>query len=160
MSRLSPIQHFPNKPLTRFPPRNSATGVQATGNASPSGKGKGKAVEEHTEGEEEDEEEDEDEEMGSDEEEEDEVSVALSLSSVSLFFHAFFMSLILLLLTSWYHFKQVEEEFEEIDPSVILPTGRRTRGVKVDYTSKEALEKAGLKGDEDDDDDDDVVMKN
>lgn len=29
---------------------------------------------------------------------------------------------------------------------------RRTRGVKVDYTSPEALAKAGLKGDEADDD--------
>lgn len=58
-----------------------------------------------------------------------------------------------------FHYQE-EEEFEEIDPSVILPTGRRTRGIKVDYTSKEALEKAGLKGDEDEDDEDaDVEMK-
>ncbi|TBU33929.1 hypothetical protein BD309DRAFT_1008335 [Dichomitus squalens] len=39
-----------------------------------------------------------------------------------------------------------EEDFEEIDPSVIINTGgRRTRGVRVDYTSPEALAKAGLK---------------
>lgn len=39
--------------------------------------------------------------------------------------------------------------------------GRRTRGVKVDYTSKEALEKAGLHGNEKDEEesDDDVEMK-
>jgi len=42
-----------------------------------------------------------------------------------------------------------EDGFDEIDPGAILPTGRRTRGVKVDYTSSEALRKAGLKpGDE------------
>ncbi|PPQ92988.1 hypothetical protein CVT25_000189 [Psilocybe cyanescens] len=53
-----------------------------------------------------------------------------------------------------------EEEFEEIDPSAILPTGRRTRGVKVDYTSKEALARAGLQGNEDgEDSDEDVEMK-
>ncbi|KAF8658283.1 hypothetical protein AX16_002057 [Volvariella volvacea WC 439] len=56
---------------------------------------------------------------------------------------------------------EIEESFEEIDPSAILPTGRRTRGVKVDYTTPEALEKAGLAPgqDEDDDDDEDVKMK-
>lgn len=49
----------------------------------------------------------------------------------------------------------------EIDPSAILPTGRRTRGVKVDYTSKEALAKAGLqdKGNDEEDSDEDVEMK-
>ena len=52
-----------------------------------------------------------------------------------------------------------EEEFEEIDPSAIIG-GRRTRGVKVDYTSKEALAKAGLQGNEkDEDSDEDVEMK-
>ncbi|KAJ6587214.1 histone H2A.Z-specific chaperone CHZ1 [Mycena vulgaris] len=46
----------------------------------------------------------------------------------------------------------------EIDPSVIQP--RRTRGVKVDYTSPEALAKAGLTATEvDEDEDEDVVMK-
>ncbi|KAF9050155.1 hypothetical protein BJ165DRAFT_1456721 [Panaeolus papilionaceus] len=53
--------------------------------------------------------------------------------------------------------EEEEEEFEEIDPQAIL--GRRTRGVKVDYTSKEALAKAGLNGNEDDEEDDDVEMK-
>ncbi|RXW14076.1 hypothetical protein EST38_g11778 [Candolleomyces aberdarensis] len=47
-----------------------------------------------------------------------------------------------------------EEDFEEIDPSAIIPTGRRTRGVRVDYTSQEALAKAGLTGNEMDEDDD------
>jgi len=40
--------------------------------------------------------------------------------------------------------EEEEEGFEEIDPSAILPASRRTRGVKVDYTSAEAFEKAGL----------------
>ncbi|KAG5352992.1 hypothetical protein C0989_011502 [Termitomyces sp. Mn162] len=56
----------------------------------------------------------------------------------------------------------VEENYDEIDPSAILSTGRRTRGVKVDYTSKAALERAGLTentNEKEDDDDDDVVMK-
>jgi hypothetical protein len=35
--------------------------------------------------------------------------------------------------------------------------GRRTRGIKVDYTSKEALDRAGLKPEGDDDDDDDEM---
>ncbi len=34
---------------------------------------------------------------------------------------------------------------EEIDPSVIITSSRRTRGIRVDYTSAEALQKAGLK---------------
>ncbi|KAF5328670.1 hypothetical protein D9619_011659 [Psilocybe cf. subviscida] len=56
--------------------------------------------------------------------------------------------------------EEVEEEFEEIDPGAIIGGGRRTRGIKVDYTSKEALAKAGLNENEnDDDDDEDVEMK-
>ncbi|KAH9484863.1 Histone H2A.Z-specific chaperone CHZ1 [Psilocybe cubensis] len=56
--------------------------------------------------------------------------------------------------------EEEEEDFEEIDPSAILPTGRRTRGVKVDYTSQEALAKAGLQANDDgDDSDEDVEMK-
>ena len=43
-----------------------------------------------------------------------------------------------------------EDDLEEIDPTAIR--GRRTRGVKVDYTSAEALAKAGLKADDADDD--------
>jgi len=42
-----------------------------------------------------------------------------------------------------------EDEFDEIDPKAVLPSGRRTRGVKVDYTSTEALRKAGLKPEDD-----------
>jgi len=58
-----------------------------------------------------------------------------------------------------YIWSHQEEGYEEIDPSVIV--GRRTRGVRVDYTSKEALAKAGLKANEkdEDSDDDDVEMK-
>ena len=44
---------------------------------------------------------------------------------------------------------QDEDELDVIDPTAILPSGRRTRGIKVDYTSKEALSKAGLKHEED-----------
>ena len=43
---------------------------------------------------------------------------------------------------------------EVIDPTQIL--GRRTRGVKDDYTSKAALEKAGLKADDLKDDDEEM----
>ena len=42
---------------------------------------------------------------------------------------------------------------EEIDPSAILASGRRPRGVRVDYTSPEALAKAGITSAADDDDD-------
>ncbi|KAF5337840.1 hypothetical protein D9611_014809 [Ephemerocybe angulata] len=48
-----------------------------------------------------------------------------------------------------------EEEFEEIDPTAIV--GRRTRGVRVDYTSQEALAKAGLTGNEADEDEDEEM---
>ena len=42
-----------------------------------------------------------------------------------------------------------DEDFDAIDPAAVLPPGRRTRGVKVDYTSSEALRKAGLKPEDD-----------
>ncbi|KAF8223274.1 hypothetical protein L208DRAFT_1412109 [Tricholoma matsutake] len=52
-----------------------------------------------------------------------------------------------------------EETFEDIDPSVIIG-GRRTRGVKVDYNSKEALAKAGLQDNEhEEDSEDEEAMK-
>ncbi|KZT71814.1 hypothetical protein DAEQUDRAFT_723906 [Daedalea quercina L-15889] len=44
-----------------------------------------------------------------------------------------------------------EDDLDAIDPSVIIGT-RRTRGVRVDYTSAAALEKAGLKPEDADDD--------
>jgi hypothetical protein len=47
---------------------------------------------------------------------------------------------------------QQEEDLEEIDPTAIR--SRRTRGVRVDYTSAEALEKAGLKPEDMEKDDD------
>jgi hypothetical protein len=50
-----------------------------------------------------------------------------------------------------------DEDGEKIDPASILP--RRTRGVKIDYSSAEALSKAGLKPEElDEDADADVSM--
>jgi len=39
---------------------------------------------------------------------------------------------------------ETDDDDDEIDPSAIMG-GRRTRGAKVDYTSPEALSKAGLK---------------
>lgn len=45
-----------------------------------------------------------------------------------------------------------EDDLAEIDPSVIIGGTRRTRGVRVDYTSPAALEKAGLKPEDADDD--------
>ncbi|KAI8994003.1 hypothetical protein BD414DRAFT_481091 [Trametes punicea] len=42
-----------------------------------------------------------------------------------------------------------EDDLSELDPSAIINTGgRRTRGVRVDYSSPEALAKAGLKPEE------------
>ncbi|KAF8210655.1 hypothetical protein K438DRAFT_1929635 [Mycena galopus ATCC 62051] len=55
--------------------------------------------------------------------------------------------------------EEEEEVDEEIDPSLIRST--RTRGVKVDYTSPEALAKAGLTAEDiarNDDEDEDVSM--
>lgn len=71
----------------------------------------------------------------------------------------FFLSTpILFRVTKFLIFFQAEDDLNEIDPTAIV--GRRTRGVKVDYTSKEALEKAGLQGNEkDEDSDEDVEMK-
>lgn len=53
---------------------------------------------------------------------------------------------------------QDEEEFDAIDPGAIIG-GRRTRGLKVDYNSSDALRKAGLKpeGDEDEGEDRDMA---
>ncbi|KAG5219821.1 hypothetical protein IMY05_C4757000200 [Salix suchowensis] len=50
--------------------------------------------------------------------------------------------------------EEVEEDFSEINPEAI--TSRRTRGKKVDYTSAEALAKAGLAAEGDDDDDEEM----
>lgn len=55
---------------------------------------------------------------------------------------------------SLFFFSQVEDDLDEIDPGAIQK--RRTRGNRVDYTSKEALKKAGLQEEENDDD---VEMK-
>ncbi|KAJ3726918.1 hypothetical protein EV361DRAFT_869696 [Lentinula raphanica] len=55
--------------------------------------------------------------------------------------------------------EEEEDSMEEIDPSVIM-SGRRTRGKKVDYTSAEALEKAGLQNNEKDDEDDEEMKEN
>lgn len=57
-----------------------------------------------------------------------------------------------------------EDDYEEIDTTAIINTGgRRTRGVRVDYTSAEALAKAGLKPEEvaaDDEHEESFVAKN
>lgn len=56
--------------------------------------------------------------------------------------------------------EEADESLEAIDPSAIR--SRRTRGVKVDYTSAEALAKAGFTTKDiegDDEDDEDVAMK-
>jgi len=47
--------------------------------------------------------------------------------------------------------EEMEDIAEAVDPSVILPPGtRRSTRAKVDYSSKEAMEKAGIKSVEDD----------
>lgn len=46
-----------------------------------------------------------------------------------------------------------DDDLGDIDPSAILPA-RRTRGVRVDYTSAAALAKAGLKPEGADEDED------
>ncbi|KAK0195019.1 histone H2A.Z-specific chaperone CHZ1 [Armillaria mellea] len=50
-----------------------------------------------------------------------------------------------------------DDDMAEIDPAAILPTSRRTRGARVDYTSVEALSKAGLTEKDEDDDEDDKM---
>ena len=51
-----------------------------------------------------------------------------------------------------------EDDLAEIDPSVIIGGTRRTRGVRVDYTSPAALEKAGLKPEAEDDENEDSFV--
>jgi len=51
-----------------------------------------------------------------------------------------------------------EDEFDEIDPQAVLPSGRRTRGVRVDYSSAEALRKAGLKPEDDGEDEEESFI--
>ena len=71
-----------------------------------------------------------------------------------------FVSILMLHVTELLSFfSQIDDDFEEIDPSAIITQSRRTRGVRVDYTSEEALAKAGLQGHEDEESDDDVEMK-
>ncbi|KAK0213199.1 histone H2A.Z-specific chaperone CHZ1 [Desarmillaria ectypa] len=53
--------------------------------------------------------------------------------------------------------EEEDDDMEEIDPAAILPTSRRTRGARVDYTSAEALSKAGLTEKDEDDDEDDKM---
>ncbi|KAI0829813.1 hypothetical protein BC628DRAFT_1337145 [Trametes gibbosa] len=58
---------------------------------------------------------------------------------------------------------EMEEEEFELDPTAIINTGgRRTRGVRVDYSSAEALAKAGLKPEdatEDDENEESFIAK-
>jgi len=94
-------------------------------------------------GEEEDDEDDDDEGDEDEEDEDEEVREYKNLSRNTLMF-------------LWLLF---QESYDDIDPSAILKSGSRTRGVVVDYNSAEALEKAGFKpGEADDDDDDDNAM--
>jgi len=122
------------------------------------GKGKGKAVNDDAmdeDEEEEEEEEDDDDDDDDDEEEEDD-----DMEEVSpVPFYAcdasetrFFSRYIFFTRFSYTQTSIAQDDHNEIDPSAILPPSRRTRGVKVDYTSKEALEKAGLDKAEGDDD--------
>lgn len=140
--------------------RKKSASDKTKSNASPSSKGKSKAKNPKDESEEDDD--DEEEENGSEDEhtgDEDEEVGSSSYFEMpqTMRYHDYFYlswsfaSLLKIL-------SQVEEDaLEEIDPSVIV--GRRTRGVKVDYTSPEALERAGLKGNEKDDESDDDAMK-
>ena len=48
-----------------------------------------------------------------------------------------------------------QDDNNEIDPGAIL--SRRTRGARVDYTSPEALKKAGLTKEDHDDEDDEEM---
>lgn len=50
------------------------------------------------------------------------------------------------------------DSLDGLDQGAVLPSGRRTRGIKVDYTSTEALRKADLGPEEDGDDGDDQGM--
>lgn len=140
-------QYVPRSPFTApisdIKRVKRAAGAQG-GVASPSGKGKERAapVDESMEEEEEEEDEDDDEE----EEEEDNEMEEDDEEEVSIHFSRRVASF----LTSIAQFQ------EEIDPSVII-SGRRTRGVRIDYTSKEALAKAGLTGNEADEDEDEEM---
>ncbi|KAF7321915.1 CHZ domain-containing protein [Mycena kentingensis (nom. inval.)] len=109
-------------------------------------KGKGKVADESMEDDEEDEEEEEEDDGG---EEEDRRGGGGGEPLFSPLFDASSLERVL---------TRHQDSLQEIDPNAIQP--RRTRGVKVDYTSAEALAKAGLTAnDEDDEDDKDVEMK-
>ncbi|EMD37654.1 hypothetical protein CERSUDRAFT_114301 [Gelatoporia subvermispora B] len=103
---------------------SDATAPTAPAHADAKGKGKGKAVEDTSMEEEEEEEEEEDDDEDDDEEEEEEEEEDME-----------------------------EDDLGAVDPSAIISGGRRTRGVRVDYTSQEAIARAGLTGHEDDDED-------
>lgn len=103
-----------------------------------------------------DDEEEEDEEMEEDDDDDDEVCVAL----VSIFDAPFLAPLPWLPLNHadrcfLFVMCSQDESGEKIDPGAIV--GRRTRGVRVDYTSKEALAKAGLHGNEIDEEEDEEM---
>ena len=110
------------------------------------GKGKGKVIEDEPMDDEEDDDEDDDEEEEEAEDEDEEMAEVSPFcnhaSSHVRRVHARSNELTCL----------QEESLDEIDPTLIQP--RRTRGVRVDYTSPEALAKAGLKpGDNADEED-------
>ena len=125
------------------------SGNNATGKTASPSKGKSKAAPvdetmEGADGDDEDDEDDEDEMSEGEEEEEDEEVRFLASFLFSLTTHCLDMPLPTRFILTIFFLQ--EDNFEEIDPSVILPPGsRRTRGTKVDYTSAEAIAKAGLK---------------
>jgi len=112
-------------------------------------KGKGKSKVEEVEEEDGEGEEDEEDEMDEDEEEDDDDDVSQVQMPE---------------LPSPTKGSSQEDHLDEIDPTAILSSGRRTRGIRVDYTSKEALNKAGLKAEDEveeegEDSHDENVMK-
>ena len=112
-------------------------------------KGKGKAVapaEDEDDEDDEDDEEEEEEEGEEEEEEEMEVSFSNFNSNRSTKLNKRVAP------SRTWHLQEVG--LEEIDPSAIR--SRRTRGVRVDYTSAEALAKAGLKPGDDEDEDEEM----
>jgi len=120
-----------DQPINVSAPADAVTQTDAPASAPVEGKGKGKVKADDAM------DEDEDEEDEDDEEEEDDENVEEDDEM------------------------EGEEDFTEIDAGAILPQGRRTRGVKVDYTSAEALKKAGLENGETakEDEDEEFVTK-
>lgn len=128
--------------MTRYCRGNPVQSLSAR--AAKNDKGKGKEVKEEDE-EEEEEEEDEDEEIEEDDMEEEDDDEASQVRCTNC-------------LRPTNSALQAEDTYDEIDPTVI--TSRRTRGVRVDYTTPEALRKAGItEGDEGEEGEDSFTME-